>query len=233
MPRKPLNVDLSRRLEEATRQRLAMLRLALPELAADLGHDVTTLRAWFRGANRFSFEDIDRLDAFFAMRGLPGLIDELRQFGGSRNWHFAEETYSAARFNEPQLGDLHTLAQGLQQSGKPPLNLLQELGLFEHCHILNVDGGAVRPVHLGEAIPINPNQNVLGRDLRDLADRDFGLMLHDQLLRIAQLQAPRVHRIQSLRGPQVEYRRLAVPVGQHFIVTVPYDLKIAPSFSLQ
>lgn len=228
-----IDSQLGRRLEDATRRRMAMLQLTLPELAADLGHRVATLRAWFRATSRFHFEDIDQLDDFFARHGLPGLMDDLRQYGGAHNWHIAEEAYGSASFGEAPLGDLHDLAQGLQQSGRSPPDFLQQLGLLGHCHILAVDGGAVRPVHLGAAIPINPNQNVLGRDLRDLADRDFGLMLHDQLLRIAQLQAPRVHRIRSLRGPQVEYRRLAVPVGRHFLVTIPYDLNISPSFSLQ
>lgn len=212
---------------------MTLLQLSLPDLVGELGHDVTTLRAWFRGANRFSFEDMDHLDGFFAARGLPGLMDELRQHGMPRNWHFTEESYTAAHFDDPAMGDLHELTTGLQQSGRPPLTFLQERGLFDHCHLLNVDGGAVRPIHLGDAIPIRPSQSVLGRDLRELNDRDFGLMLHNQLMKISQLQAPRVHLIRSVSGPQVEYRRLAVPVGPHFIVTFPYDLSIAPTFSLQ
>lgn len=233
MAKKLTNNALALRLEEGVRRRMALLRLPLPGLAADLGHDVTTLRAWFRGANRFSFEDIDRLDGFFAQRGLPGLIDELRQHGRPRNWAFNEEAYSTAQFNNASLGDLHQLTEGLQQSGRSPLSFLQERGLFEHCHILNIDDGGVRVIHLGEAVPVQRGANVLGRDLRDLADRDYGLMLHDQMMRIAQDKSPRVHLIQSVHGPQVQYRRLAVPVGPHFIIAVPYDVTVSPEFAVQ
>ncbi|MBX3455605.1 helix-turn-helix transcriptional regulator [Ferrovibrio sp.] len=207
--------------------------LTIEEIAEYIGRDPSSIRAWRRGAAKPSFEAVDAMDRLFARHGLPGLIDDMRTAPNGRDWHFEAQTLDEAAFRQlgGMAGRLAELAPGLRAQPAEHHRLLAENGLLQHCHIFSHTDDCWRLLQLGDAMASRPqiDSRVLGRDVREFADSDYGEIIHQRNNKARMTQLAMVEHIV---GRDVEYRRLVVPIDSSFIVACSFDIRTQPQYRL-
>ncbi len=226
MPKRSKNilvgsVEIGRRLRAAILDRAQALGLTLTQVSAAVGRDESTLRAWFRGSNRMTFEDVLQLEAYFTEQGFPGLIDELRPSRTQSQWRLQEQPLEALR--SPSELELLRAAYQLLDTAEPlaPLSMLAANGLLDRAQLHLLLSDAAYPVHCGLQTPSSPMASLLpGRDPQDQPDPSFALALQRHLLGLEGQRQPRLH---SLSSAGTRQRCLSVPLSPRFVVTFPLE----------
>lgn len=227
------NTPISQYLRQAMDSRMTATGMTIEDIAAYIGRDPSSIRAWRRGAAKPSFEVVDAMDRLFARHGLPGLIDDMRTAPNGRDWHFDAQPLDDA--NGHQLSGmaikLAALAPGLRAQPAEHHRLLVENDLAQHCHIFSHTDDCWRLLQLGDAMSSRSqiDSRVLGRDVREFADAVYGAIIHQRnnKARMTQLSM-----VEHIVGKDVEYRRLVVPIDSSFIVACSYDIRTQPQYRL-
>lgn len=226
MPKRSKNIlvgsiEIGRRLRGAVLDRAQALGLSLTQVAVAVGRDESTLRAWFRGSNRMTFEDVLQLENYFAGQGHPGLIDDLRPPHSQSQWRLQEQPLEALR--SPTEQALLRAAYNLLDNEEPraPLSLLADCGLLDRAQLHLLLSGMAYPVHCGPEAPPSPMGRLLpGRDPLDQPDPGFALALQRHLLGLESRRRPQLH---SLSSANTRQRCLTVRISPRFVVTFPLE----------
>jgi len=219
---------LAERLDNALAWRTRQAVLNIDDVAVAVGLSPAALAAKRAGQEPLLFQDVEALEDHFAAIGFPGLIDELRRPQG---WAARSLPLSAAHSNPIASRLLDAMAEIRAASLSLP-ELLSEKGLLAHVHIMIRADDAIRTVHCGgsaAAHAVNVDRSILGRDLRSLSDRAYGLFLHNHVSDLLRRGQADVSRITS---PSLRYSRLSIPAGVT-LVSHSFDVEATDSFALR
>ncbi len=216
--------SVAQQLRDAISSRLKALKFTLAHVAAGIGRDESTLRAWLRGANRVAFEDVLALDSYFADLRHDGLLEELRPHPPRSHWRAEEEPL--ASIDRLDADGTQTDCIKLQRLGDDhntphsPLSKLAALGLLEKSILyFRLDAG-IYAVHLGSHCPPPFSQFSVGQDVRRHTDPGLGNTLHRQLLAqtASNERRPRLLRLISPHGSCLLF---SLPLSESFVVSLP------------
>jgi len=219
---------LAERLDKALAWRTRQAELDIDDVAVAIGLAPAALAAKRAGREPILFQDVEALEDHFTAIGFSGLIDELRRPQG---WSSRSLPLNAARSNAIASQLLDVVAE-IRTAERSLPELLSEKGLLAHVHIMIRADDAIRTVHCGGAAAahaVNVDRSILGRDLRSLSDRAYGLFLHNHISELLRRGQPDVSRITS---PSLRYSRLSIPAGLT-LVSHSFDVEATESFALR
>jgi hypothetical protein len=219
--------DFAARLKRAMDARIDQLDSSLAAVARDLGISERKLAAWRSGENEPVATGVFRINAYFASRGLPGLLADM---ASDQRWVCDRQRIL--------VGALPKMAQKLldclpEMRHAPSLTeYLAERDLLAHVHImLRTDDEKVCMVHRGSkmksAQKIDPD--VYGRDIRQLGPDGYGVTVYPQIIESLGRGRPDLYHISS---SSARYRRVGAPVGR-FWVGLSFEIDFAPTFVLR
>lgn len=222
-----VTAEFGPRLTAAMDIRIETAHTTLTKVCTDLRINERKMRAWRAGENEPPFSQVERLQAYFAGLGCPGLIADIVAAAGWRSERLpiaADGLPDMARRLIESLVDLRN-AVSLEET-------LAERGLLPHVHImLRGESDRVFMIHRGGKMPsaAQIDRSIFGRDIRLLAPQGYGIEVYPQVMECLGREEPAHHHISS---PEADYFRIAVPVGA-FYVAHSYRIAFAPHFMLR
>lgn len=193
---------------------------SIPEIEAIATVNITTMQRWFKtGGMRATV--LLRLDNAFAARGRRGFLDRVygRQALAPLVW--ASNPLDLSQVENP--AHLAMIEAGTR-IGENPVEWLAKTGLLPHAHVLMFRGPEVISTRIGSETLVSAA--LLGRDIRDRADRGYAQRTYDDVLKATEHATC----MDIFHNEGDGYHSLRIPFREHKdaplqIVALPHNIR--------